>query len=453
MKILIVSFEDERWGAIRLVKSLEEAGFAVAALCPPDDALTQTRHLQRSYALKELKNARRIEAALAEAMHDWRPAFVIPGDERAVAFLHALLRRAQKGARLPLDARSLSTLAESLGDAKHHNSLLMKSETVALARRLALRTPESASGSSAEEAGALASRIGFPVYVKQSFSWAGQGVIRCDTPQEVANAFVSMQPRRTSLLYTTTRKLLRRDWYPVDSKVDIQQAVSGAPAFFTAVAWKGKMLGGFAGFAERTSSSNGPSCVVRLAAHEEMARASSALIAATGATGFVGFDFMIESATGHAFLLECNLRPVQVCHLGGRVGVDLCAALAAAMRGAATLSPPAEREEIVALFPQEWRRDPDAIAHFPGFVDAPLDDPALLARMTQPQKEPRPASSVATRVVRLAKALVSGNPSIWTAPKALPKAAKIGGDHLAEIFSSPRPLELVRVQQTGTKSR
>ena len=247
MKILIVSFEDERWGGIRLVKSLEEAGFAVAALCPPDDALTQTRHLQRSYALNELKNARRIEAALAEAMRDWRPAFVIPGDERAVAFLHALLRRAEKGARLPLDARSLSTLVASLGDANHHNSLLMKSDTVALARRLALRTPESVSGDSAQEAGALASRIGFPVYVKQSFSWAGLGVIRCDTPQEVANAFVSMQPRRTSLLYTAARRFLRRDWYPVDSKVDIQQAVSGVPAFFHRRRVEGKNAGRFRG--------------------------------------------------------------------------------------------------------------------------------------------------------------------------------------------------------------
>ncbi len=43
MNILIVSFEDERWGVIRLVRSLEESGFAVAALCPPNDALKRWR--------------------------------------------------------------------------------------------------------------------------------------------------------------------------------------------------------------------------------------------------------------------------------------------------------------------------------------------------------------------------------------------------------------------------
>ena len=344
-------------------------------------------------------------------------------------------------------------MAASLGDANNHNSLLMKTETVALARRLALRIPESAIASNAEEAEELALRIGFPVYVKQSFSWAGQGGIRCDTPHDVADAFASMQPRSGSLLYEGARRLLRRDGYPVGSKIDIQQAIPGAPAFFAAFAWKGRMLAGFAGFVERSSSANGTSCVVRLAAHEEMAQASSALISATRATGFIGFDFMIEDTTGDAYLLECNPRPVQVCHLGARIGVDLSAALASAVQGRPTTCRTAEGEEIVALFQQEWRRDRTALVDFPGFVDAPLDDPALLTRMTQPKDNPRGSVVLLAWVARLAKALVSRDPPIWAAPKGIPKAAKAGGDHLAEIFSSARHLELVRVQQTATKSR
>ncbi|NUJ79151.1 hypothetical protein HUN39_03725 [Methylocystis sp. FS] len=381
MNILIVSFEDERWGAIRLVKPLAASGFAVAALCAPNDALTQTRFLQRHYVLSDVKNARRIEPALAEAMRDWKPVFVIPGDERAVAFLHALVRRAKDGECAPLDAHSLSTLISSLGNPAYYSTLLMKSETVALARRCGLKTPKGGTATSAEEAVTLAERTGFPVYVKQSFSWAGMGVIRCETPEDVATAFTSMQPRRGRFLYTLARRLLHRDWYPVGSGVDVQQAVDGFPAFFTALAWKGELLAGFASLVERTSSATGPSCVVRLARHEEMARTSCVLIAATGATGFIGFDFMIEAATGKALFLECNLRPVPVCHLGPRIGVDLCSALADAIRGAATPRPPADREEIVALFPQEWRRDPAALEDFPGFVDAPLDDPGLLDRM------------------------------------------------------------------------
>lgn len=337
--------------------------------------------------LESVKNGRRIERALADAMLDWTPAFVIPGDERAVAFLHWLIRRARTGARLALHEASLSAIVNSLGDPAYYDALLMKSETLAIARQCGLRTPEGGSVSSIEEAIALAVRIGFPVYIKQSFSWAGLGVIRCETPEEVATAFNSMQPRSRSPFYAATRCILRRDWYPVGTRIDVQQSVDGSPAFFVALAWKGQMLAGFGGGVERSASAHGPSSVVRLARHDEMAGMSSEIIAATGATGFMGFDFMIENATGKAFFLECNPRPVPCCHLGPRIGVDLCQILADAIRGVAAPRPPAEREETVALFPQEWRRDPHGLANFTGFVDAPLDDPALVARMTQGSRE------------------------------------------------------------------
>ena len=383
MNALIVSFEDERWGAIRLVKALNERGLAVAALCPPNHAMTQTRFARRLYVLNDVKNGRRIETALSKAMRDWLPTLLIPGDERAVAFLHALMRRAESGAPTLLDERSLCVLADSLGDYEHYNALLMKSETVALARRLGLRTPMGGGASTAPEAVACAERAGFPVYVKQSFSWAGQGVVCCNGPEEVASAFKRMQARYKNPLFAMAKRLLHRDWYPTNSGVDVQKAIDGSPAFYAALAWKGEMLAGFAGAVLRTTSECGPSSVVRLGPHEEMAHMSSEMIAATGATGFVGFDFMIERETRNAFLLECNPRPVQCCHLGARIGVDLCQVLAEAMRGDVKPRPPAVREETVALFPQAWRPGAEAFAGFDGFVDAPLDDQALLTRMTR----------------------------------------------------------------------
>lgn len=382
LNALIISFEDERWGAIRLVKALNEQGLAVAALCPPNHAMTQTRFARRLYALKDVKNGRTIETALSKAMRDWLPTFLIPGDERALAFLHALVRRAKSGAPTLLDERSLRVLTDSLGDYEHYNALLMKSETVALARRLGLRTPMGGRASTAREAVAWAERIGFPVYVKQSFSWAGQGVVRCNGPEEVASAFVRMQTRYNNPLFAMAKRLLHRDWYPVNSVVDMQKAIDGSSAFYTALAWKGEMLASFAGAVLRATSACGPSSVVRLGPHEEMAHVSSEMIAATGATGFVGFDFMIERETRIAFLLECNPRPVQCCHLGARIGVDLCQVLADAVRGDVKPHPPAVREETVALFPQAWAPSAEALMGFEGFVDVPLDDQALLKRMT-----------------------------------------------------------------------
>lgn len=290
MKILLISFEGDRRGAIRLVKALYDGGAAVAALCPPNHDMAQTRFLSGGYALEQVRSRRKIELALSEAMRDWRPSLVIPG-ERAIAFLHALMRRADTGAPTKLDAASLVVLARSLGECRHYNSLLLKNETLALARRLGLRTPEGGSVSSAEEAMALAKRIGFPVYLKSAFSWAGQGVVRCQGPEDIATA---------------------------------------------------------------------------------------------------------------------------CCHLGPRIGVDLSQALIDALKGEVKSPPPAGHAETVAPFPQEWQRSPSTRAAFPGFVDAPEDDEASVARMMQVAEAARLRSKLQSRLSIRPSAVLPACASAWT---------------------------------------
>ena len=112
-----------------------------------------------------------------------------------------------------------------------------------------------------------------------------------------------------------------------------------------------------------------------------ISEAAAKLIAAYGCSGFIGFDFMEEAATGRAFLLECNPRPIQVTHLGPRIGVDLCATLAAALRGEAPPPQAPTSEAEIALFPQEWLRDPASLAGASRFLDVPWEDPALLRAM------------------------------------------------------------------------
>ena len=419
MKKLVISFEDNRWGVIRLIRALHERGVAVAALCPPGHATTQTKFLSRHFELDDVKSRCEIELALATAMHEWRPSLVIPGDERAVAFLHAFLRRAKSGEPTQLDAEALAVLFRSIGDDRHHNKLLMKNETLALARELGLRAPEGGSVSSLGEAVALAERIGFPVYLKKPFSWAGQGVVRCNGPNELASAFRSMRPPRKNAASDYARRLLGRDWYPTNTTVDLQAAIDGTPALYCLAAWWGVKLAGYSGGKVQTTHENGPSSVIHLAAHEDMARTASEMVAATGATGFMAFDFMIERDTGHAYLIECNPRPVPCSHLGSRIGVDLPQALIDAVRGDVRQRPPAAHSETVALFPQEWRRSPEALAAFDGFVDVPENDAALLARMMM-----EPLSDAAgERQLRLTSALTAATSAIWQ--KASPTMMKM----------------------------
>ena len=179
------------------------------------------------------------------------------------------------------------------------------------------------------------------------------------------------------------RRLLHRDWYPIRTPCDVQQVIAGSPAMYCAFAWRGKMLAGFAGIPQRTLSESGPSTVVWLGQQAEMAKAAAEMITGLGFTGFVGFDFMLEAATGLAYLLECNPRPIQVSHLGSRIGAGLATALAGALgaAGPAQAVPAAAREAVITLFPQEWQREPAGASLTDCDVDVPWDDPGLLQHM------------------------------------------------------------------------
>jgi hypothetical protein len=113
-----------------------------------------------------------------------------------------------------------------------------------------------------------------------------------------------------------------------------------------------------------------------------MRRAAEKLVAAWGLTGFIGFDFIMDSH-GDAWPIECNPRPTPISHLGARLGEDLCAALYCRL---VRQPPPPMKpgpELVVAHFPQEWLRDPDSPFLTKSFHDVPADDPGLMRRLSR----------------------------------------------------------------------
>lgn len=421
--ILVVAFEDGRWGPARLIKPLQAAGFRVAALCPASNPLAHTRFLEHHFPLVDVRSSRHVETRLIEAMTEWRPKLVIPADERTVACLQALVRRARaaKGGRLRGEA--LAVLTRSLGDPAHFDAMMMKSQTLAAARAAGVRVPRGGTVQTPADAISWAETIGYPVYVKSSFGWNGMGVTRCENPGEVMMAMAARRPRSRMPFRALLRRLAHRDWYPTDTGIDVQQAIAGTPAMYSAVAVAGKMVAGFAGAARQTSAVNGPSSVAWIGAHAAMEQAAATMIEALGATGFIGFDFMIEAGTNEVSLLECNPRPTPTCHLGPRVGVDLCAALAAALRGRTATAARATGEAVVALFPQEWQRNPGGVADGDTSLDVPWDDPSLLRAMVSACADNAALAATRTRasdnrglVVNMIGRLPRGKPAAATVP-------------------------------------
>jgi hypothetical protein len=155
--------------------------------------------------------------------------------------------------------------------------------------------------------------------------------------------------------------------------------VPGMVAMRAVAAWRGEVVAGLSTVRELVHPPLGPATLVRRIEHAEMDATARALVRRWGASGFLSFDFIIGAQDGQAYLLECNPRPVPITHLGAPVlGVDLCAALAAAMQGRPAPAPESAHHERVALFPQEWRRDPSSPWLREVYHDVPWDDPPLL---------------------------------------------------------------------------
>jgi hypothetical protein len=98
-----------------------------------------------------------------------------------------------------------------------------------------------------------------------------------------------------------------------------------------------------------------------------------------------GFDFILDDASGDAYLIEINPRATQVNHLRLDVGQDLPTALRLALEGLPQPVPAPVAEVDIVLFPQEWSRDrnsPHLLAT--RYDDVPYEEPELLRRYGYP---------------------------------------------------------------------
>jgi biotin carboxylase len=221
-----------------------------------------------------------------------------------------------------------------------------------------------------------ADEIGAPVVVKRRFGAAGDGVAIVDRRSDLPGVFDAM---------------LRDGIGAVDSgksqRVLVQAHVAGPIVYQNVAALGGRMRAGFA--VEKLIANphpKGPSTFVRYHHAPEVRSFSARLVEGFAMSGLFSIEYVIDARSGAAYLLEINRRVSPVSHTGGLVGVDLCAALHAALQGASSVSradlDPNESHRI-ALFPQEWLRDPGSVNLRECRVDVPWDDPGLFAEMLQ----------------------------------------------------------------------
>jgi hypothetical protein len=357
-----------------MARGLAEAGFTVSLLTPRGALAEHSRFVSRIGYLDDSASPHDWVFAFAAMVKASAPRIVLPCDEVSLRLMQALVLAPHEGMQATTQIQLAALVRESLGDPDHYRASINKLRLPPAAEALGLRVPPYVVAGTLSEAERFAATNGYPVYVKQSHSAAGAGVAFCANAAELAVAFARLsRPEPLALGDDESGRVL------------VQASIAGSTHYHNAVAWKGELLAGQAS-EQLAATIRGPASAVRYYHSPELRAMTSAIARGFGVSGIFVPEFRIHADTGIPYLIEVNRRMTQGTHRGAAFGVDLCAALQAAIVGAASPTrtdlDPGE-EHFVAHFPLEWMRDPGSryLREFP--VDVPWDEPELVAAIVE----------------------------------------------------------------------
>jgi len=373
----------ERWlTTARMAMALHAAGCDVQLMALAGHPAMLTGTVSERFPYRPLNPIASVAAAIAQS----KPDTVVPVDELAVMHLIELLRSDAGRGMEELATRSLGGVdVLSAGMSRMTLMELAKSEGVAV--------PETIPVASPGELEAAAAQLGFPLVMKADFTAGGRGVRIANNLAE-ARVWWSRLHRPLSL----PRSVLRcvrlkewthfRPWFKRQMRgVTVQSYLRGAERTAMAVAHNGELQACVCFEVAQASKLCGPSTVLRVVDDPVMVAAIRVVLRRMGATGFCGFDFMLNDA-GEPLLIEMNTRPTQLAHLPLGQGRDLVAAYVRSMLGHETPDRASAADgNLIALYPQELMRDPQSTLITGAYHDVPWESPALVRYALQPLPE------------------------------------------------------------------
>ena len=369
----------------RLTMALSQAGASVSIIHPGSHPVSAVHAPVRHFRYSAVQPLVSLEGAIDRAKAD----LVIPCDERAVRDLHRLHAVTRNRGVRALIERSLGP-ERSFPIATTRHDLLM------VARESGVLVPDSEPVTSLEELRALAADRPFPWVVKADGSWAGLGVRIVRSLAEAEEAYRAMD-RSVAFSLALREALVERDYFwfrpwaaGQRPHISVQSFVEGRAANCAVACWRGEVLAGTAVEVVNAESATGPSTVVRVVDNPEMMEAARRVVANLGLSGMVGVDFMIEAATGRAFMIEMNPRNTPIVHVRLGPGHDLVEALLARAAGrVARERPPVTDRDMIVFFPHTWKHDPNSSYLHTGFHDVPWEEPALVRELVRPEMRER----------------------------------------------------------------
>jgi hypothetical protein len=229
-------------------------------------------------------------------------------------------------------------------------------------------------------------RHGLPAVLKLDGSFGGRDVILIRTMGEVVPSLLRMRLQK-SWIRRMKSFLVDGDVEPVlapknfwNAQMCAQSYVAGRLANCVVACWRGDVLGWAAVEVLQCGGRDfGAASVVRRVKGEPMIAAARSIAQHLKLSGIVGFDFVLDDVAQRAELIEINPRATQINHFPGYDGPDLATALFCAVRNEPVVnSTNRQWIEEVALFPQEWEREPTSKWLSSAFHDVPFEEPELL---------------------------------------------------------------------------
>jgi hypothetical protein len=329
------------------------------------------------YGLAPLKS-------FADAIAAAKPDCIVSGDDLATRHLHQLHGRERRSGDTGKPVCAL--IERSLGAPESYPVVYQRTAFMELAREEGIRVPATEVIHSEDDLKKWVSKVGFPTVLKANGTSGGDGVRVVYTPEEAERAFRKLQAPPL-WARAAKRALLDRDktlvWPSLlrrRSVVNAQTFVAGREATSAIACWNGTVLASLHFEVLKKMGPTGHATVLRLIEHPEMSVATEKMARRLNLSGFHGFDFMLESHTGNAFLIEINPRTTQVGHLALGPGHDLAASLYAALSGnRAQAGAKVTEKDTIALFPQEWLRSSASEFLQSAYHDVPWEEPALVS--------------------------------------------------------------------------
>ncbi|MHB8390873.1 MAG: ATP-binding protein [Acidobacteriaceae bacterium] len=370
-----------RWfSTARLAMALAAAGCDVDIVCPSNHPVFSTHAIQNRYRYYGTAPQRSIRSAILNS----QPNIVIPSDDLAMRHLHGIYAVSSQTGD-PASRAICQVLQTSLGAPESYPITESREKFMALVREEGIRIPETATVASTDQVEHWLSQYGFPAVLKADGTSGGEGVKIVYSLPEALRAYKTLRAPLAAIV-AAKRTLLDHDsncivpWLMQRQReVSIQAFVPGPDANLALACWQGKVLASIDVEVLQTSKPKGPATVVRLQENREMLEAVQKIVRRLGFTGLAGFDFMIDSRQGNAYLIEMNARATQTCSLPLGPGRDLISSLCTALSEQhVSLSPIQLSGDTIALFPHAWLGDTSSELFQSSYLDIPADEPDLV---------------------------------------------------------------------------